>query len=192
GYTCGEYMIELFKDSGLEKVRVAQLEGIPGANDIEARKQGFADAVAGTNIEVVYSFPCQDDVDKAIEGVEAYTRASGAEIDAWFMAGGWPYCVNPDAMPELNSWKLADPNHKVVTVDIFPETTPAFFELGVLDVAIGQSFYNMGYESIANLHKLIKGEDLGLADDPAFGCPFINTGVQIATIDDYKEVMGLN
>ena len=191
GYTCGEYMIELFKDSGLEKVRVAQLEGIPGANDIEARKQGFADAVAGTNIEVVYSFPCQDDVDKAIEGVEAYTRASGAEIDAWFMAGGWPYCVNPDAMPELNSWKLADPNHKVVTVDIFPETTPAFFELGVLDVAIGQSFYNMGYESVQNLYKLIKGEDLGLPDDPAFGCPFINTGVQIATIDDYKEVMGL-
>jgi len=95
-------------------------------------------------------------------------------------------------MPELNSWKLADPNHKVVTVDIFPETTPAFFELGVLDVAIGQSFYNMGYESVANLYKLIKGEDLGLADDPAFGCPFINTGVQIATIDDYKEVMGLN
>ena len=168
GYTCGEYMIELFKDSGLEKVRVAQLEGIPGANDIEARKQGFADAVAGTNIEVVYSFPCQDDVDKAIEGVEAYTRASGAEIDAWFMAGGWPYCVNPDAMPELNSWKLADPNHKVVTVDIFPETTPAFFEMGVLDVAIGQSFYNMGYESVQNLYKLIQGKDLGLEYDPAF------------------------
>lgn len=107
------------------------------------------------------------------------------------MAGGWPYCVNPDAMPELNAWKLADENHKVVTVDIFPETTPAFFEMGVLDVAIGQSFYNMGYESVQNLYKLIQGEDLGLEDDPAFGCPFINTGVQIATIDDYKEVMGL-
>ena len=51
GYTCGEYIVNLFKDSGLEKVRVAQLEGIPGANDIEARKKGFADAIAGTNIE---------------------------------------------------------------------------------------------------------------------------------------------
>ena len=38
---------------------------------------------------------------------------------------------------------------------------------------------------------LAVGEDLGLEDDPAFGCPFINTGVQIAAIDDYKEVMGL-
>ncbi len=191
GYTCGEYMIELFKDSGLEKVRVAQLEGIPGANDIEARKQGFLDAVAGTNIEVVYTFPCQDSVDKAIEGVEAYTRAAGGNVDAWFMAGGWPFWVNPDALPELTAWKLSDPNHKVVTVDIFPETTPAFFELGVLDVAIGQSFYNMGYESVSNLYKLIQGENLGLEDDPVFGCPFINTGVQIATIEDYKEVLGL-
>ena len=34
-------------------------------------------------------------------------------------------------------------------------------------------------------------DEVGLEDDPAFGCPFINTGVQIATIDDYKEVMGL-
>ena len=49
----------------------------------------------------------------------------------------------------------------------------------------------MGYESVQNLYKLIQGEDLGLAADPDFGCPFINTGVQIATIDDYKEVMGL-
>lgn len=71
-------------------------------------------------------------------------------------------------MPELNAWKLADPNHKVVTVDIFPKTTPAFFEMGVLDVAIGQSFYNMGYESVQNLYKLIQGEDPGLEYDPAF------------------------
>ena len=191
GYTCGEYMIELFKDSGLEKVRVAQLEGIPGANDIEARKQGFADAIEGTNIEVVYSYACNDDSDKAIEGVEAYTRAHADEIDAWFMAGGWPYCVNPDAMPEVNAWKLADPdNRKVVTVDIFPDTTPAFFEMGVLDVAVGQSFYDMGYKSVEALYTLIQGGELDAPVDESFGCPFINTGVQIATADDYQEVIG--
>lgn len=191
GYTCGEYMVELFKNSGLEKVRVAQLEGIPGAVDIEARKQGFADAIAGSNVQVVYSFPCMNSIDEAVTGVEAYTRAAGGNIDAWFMAGGWPYCVTPDAMPELNSWKLADPKHKVITVDIFPETTPAFFELGVLDVAIGQSFYNMGYESVVNLYKLIEGEQLDAPIDEAIGCPFINTGVQIVTIDDYELIMGI-
>lgn len=81
-----------------------------------------------------------------------------------------------------------------IIAHIFLEETVTgrrIFTLGVLDVAIGQSFYNIGYESVSNLYKLIKGEDLGLPDDPAFGCPFINTGVQIATIDDYKEVMGL-
>jgi len=191
GYTCGEYMVKLFKDAGLDKVRVAQLEGIPGANDIEARKKGFADAIKGTNIEVVYSYPCNDDVDKAIEGVEAYTRASGDEIDAWFMAGGWPYCVAPDAMPEVNAWKLANPNHKVVTVDIFPDTTPAFFKMGVLDVAVGQNFHEMGYQSVKTLYDLVQGKALNAPVDQTIGAPFINTGVQIATSEDYKEVMGI-
>lgn len=189
GYTCGEYMIELFKDSGLEKVRVAQLEGIPGANDIEARKQGFADAIAGSNIEVVYSFACDDDVDKAIEGVEAYTRAEGDNIQAWYMAGGWPYTVSPTAMPETNAWKLADPMHKVVTVDIFVETTPEFFKMGVLDVAVGQNFFEMGYQSVTNLYKLIKGETIDAPFDETIGGPFINTGVQVATAENWDDVM---
>lgn len=185
GYRCGEYMIELFKDSGLEKVRVAQLEGIPGAFDIEARKQGFADATKGTNIEVVYSGACDDDVDKAIELVEAYTRANKDSIDAWYMAGGWPYVVQPDAMPETNAWKKADPMHKVVTMDVFP-TSRAFFDQGLIDVAIGQNFYQMGYLSVVNLYKLIKGEEIEATDDPQFG-KFINTGVQEVTPENYKD-----
>ncbi len=189
GYTCGQYIVDLFKDSGLEKVRVAQLEGIPGANDIEARKKGFADAIAGTNIEVVYSYACDDNVDQAIEGVEAYTRAEGDNIDAWFMSGGWPYTVAPSAMPETNAWKLANPARKIVTVDIFAETTPAFFEMGVLDVAVGQSFYEMGYQSVMNLYKLIKGETIDAPFDETIGGPFINTGVQVATIDNWKDII---
>ena len=191
GYTCGEYMIDLYKDSGLEKVRVAILAGIPGADDIEARIRGFEDATAGTNIEVVYEFACNDNVDEAVEGVEAYCRANGGDIEAWFMAGGWPYTVDVTAMPNTNEWKLSDPLHKIVTVDIFPETTPAFFEAGVLDVAVGQNFYNMGYYSVETLTKLIKGETVEAPYDETLKALFINTGVQIATIEDYKEVMGL-
>ena len=107
------------------------------------------------------------------------------------MAGGWPYTVDVTAMPNTNEWKLADPNHKIVTVDIFPETTPAFFDAGVLDVAIGQSFYNMGYQCVETLHKLIAGEEVEADYDETIGAKFINTGVQIATIEDYKEVMGI-
>lgn len=83
GYTCGEYMIDLYADSGLEEVRVAILAGIPGADDIEARIRGFEDAIAGTNIRTVYTFACNDNVDEAIEGVEAYSRANADEFDAW-------------------------------------------------------------------------------------------------------------
>ena len=190
GYTCGEYMLDLYKDSGLEKVTVAVLAGIPGADDIEARIRGFKDAVEGSNIEIVYTFACNDNVDEAIEGVEAYTRANGETLDAWFMAGGWPYTVDVTAMPNTNAWKLADEMHKVVTVDIFPETTPAFFEAGVLDVAVGQSMYNMGYYSVETLVKLIKGEEVDAPYDETIGAKFINTGVQIATAEDYKEVIG--
>lgn len=190
GYTCGEYMIDLYKDSGLEKVTVAVLAGIPGADDIEARIRGFKDAIEGSNIEIVYTFACNDNVDEAVEGVEAYTRANGDTLDAWFMAGGWPYTVDVSAMPNTNEWKLADEQHKVVTVDIFPDTTPAFFEAGVLDVAVGQSMYNMGYYSVETLVKLIKGEEVDAEYDETIGAKFINTGVQIATIDNYTEVIG--
>lgn len=190
GHLAGEYMIELFKDSGLEKVRVAQLEGIPGANDIEARKQGFADAIEGTNLEVVYSLPCNDNVDEAINGVEYYTAANADNIDAWFMSGGWPYSVDVSAMPETNAWKLSDPNHKIVTIDIFDETTPAFFELGVLDVAIGQDFYQMGYQSVNLLHNLINGVEVEAPYDENIGAKFIGTGGQIATLENWREVMG--
>lgn len=191
GYTSGEYMIDLYKDSGLETVRVAILAGIPGADDIESRIRGFEDAIADTNIEVVYEFACNDNVDEAVEGVEAYCNANGDSIDAWFMAGGWPYTVDVTAMPNTNAWKLADPLHKIVTVDIFPETTPAFFDAGVLDVAIGQNFYNMGYYCVETLVKLINGEEIEATFDEGLNAKFINTGVQIATIEDYKEVLGL-
>ncbi len=190
GYTCGEYMIDLYADSGMEEVRVAILAGIPGADDIEARIRGFEDAIADTNIRTVYTFACNDNVDEAIEGLEAYSRANADEFDAWFMAGGWPFTVDVTALPNTTEWKLADPNHKVVTMDIFPDTTPAFFEAGVIDVAVGQNFYNMGYQCVETLVSLIKGEEVEAEFDDTIGALFINTGVQIATADDYQEVIG--
>jgi ABC-type sugar transport system substrate-binding protein len=182
-------MIKLYEGLEMEEVRVAILAGIPGADDIEARIRGFEDAIADTNIRSVYTFACNDNVDEAIEGVEAYSNANGDDFDAWFMAGGWPYTVDVSAMPNTNAWKLADPNRKIVTVDIFPETTPAFFDEGVLDVAIGQSFYNMGYQCVETLVKLINGETVEAPFDETIGAKFINTGVQIATLEDYKEVI---
>ncbi|MEI8200484.1 MAG: substrate-binding domain-containing protein [Eubacteriales bacterium] len=185
GVICAQEMIKLFKDSGLEKVRIAQLEGIPGAFDIEARKSGFADTIKGTNLEIVYSGACDDDVDKAVELIESYTRANGESIDAWFMSGGWPYIVTPEATPEVNKWKTSDPLHKVVTMDVFP-TSIGFFDKGLIDVAVGQSFYSMGEASVDNLYKLIMGEEIVATEVKGVG-KFIDTGVQIITPENYKE-----
>jgi len=190
GYVCGEQMIKQVSHMDKDVIRVAQLEGLPGAYDIEARKQGFADAIAGTNIEVVYSGACDDDVDKSIEVIEAYTRANGDNIDAWFMAGGWPYFVNPNATPEVNRWRNADPvNRIVVTMDVFP-TTRAFFDEGLIDVAVGQDFYAMGYLSVENLLKLIKGGTIDAPEVEGFGL-FIDTGVTIVTADNYDAMIPL-
>ncbi len=183
GFTCGEIMVKLFEGNPKTEIKIAQLEGIPGAFDIEARKRGFADAIKGSRLSVVYSGPCDDDVDKAIEIVEAFTR-SNPEIDGWFMSGGWPYIVESGAMPVTNAWKLKSKDHKVVTLDVFP-TSYDFFEQGLLDVAVGQNFYQMGYLSVMNLYKLIKGETIEANEVEGLG-KFINTGTQIVTLDNYK------
>jgi ribose transport system substrate-binding protein len=184
GKLCGEKMKELFADRKGGKINVAQLTGILGAFDLEARMRGFADAIQGTNIEVVYTGACEDDIDKSVEIIEAYTR-SNPDVDAWFFVGGWPFFVKPEALPELAKWRKADPNHKIVTMDSFYPMLQ-FFDGGLCDVAIGQDFYQMGYLSVENLFKLINGEEIK-ADKDDNGL-FINTGVEEVTPDNYQKI----
>jgi ribose transport system substrate-binding protein len=185
GVTCGKEMLELYKDKTSETITVAILEGIPGAFDIESRKAGFLDTIKGSNLEVVYTGACDDDVDKSVIIVDAYTR-SNPNIDAWFMAGGWPYIVQPGAMPEMIKWKQADPeNHKVVTMDVFP-SSKAFFEQGLIDVAVGQNFYEMGYLSVKNINNILDGKAVeGGMEKEGFPGLFIDTGGQIVTPENY-------
>ena len=186
GVICGEEMLKQFEGDDRETITVAVLEGIPGAYDIESRKQGFIDTIAGSNLEIVYTGACDDDVDKSVTIVEDYTRAN-PDIDAWFMAGGWPYIVQPGALPEYKAWKQADPeNHKVVTMDVFSSSI-AFFDEGLIDVAVGQNFYQMGYLSVQNLYNLISGGEVenGMEKE-GFAGLFIDTGGQIVTPENYK------
>jgi len=184
GKLCGEHMKKLFADKKEGTIKVAQLTGILGAFDLEARMRGFADAIEGTNIEVVYTGACEDDIDKSVEIIETYTR-SNPDIDAWFFVGGWPFFVKPEALPELAKWKKASPDHRIVTMDSFYPMLQ-FFDEGLCDIAIGQNFYQMGYLSVVNLHKLIKGEEVE-ADTNENGL-FINTGIEEVTPENYKEI----
>jgi len=187
GVTCGEEMLKLYENHPKDRITVAILEGIPGAFDIESRKAGFLDTIKGSKLEVVYTGACDDDVDKSVVIVEDYTR-SNPDIDAWFMAGGWPYIVQPGAMPEMNKWKLSDPeNHKVVTMDVFPSSKD-FFDMGLIDVAVGQNFYEMGYLSVKNINNILDGKPIeGGMKKEGFPGLFIDTGGQIVTPENYMN-----
>jgi len=159
GAVCAQEMIKLYQGSSLPQIRIAQLEGLVGAFEMEGRKSGFANTINGTNMRVIYSGPCDDDIDKSIEIIESYTRAHGNDFEAWFFAGGWPYVVNPDATPEVNAWRARSPNNKIVTMDVFP-TSMEFFDRGLVDIAVGQNYDGMGEMCIRGLYTIItEGND---------------------------------
>ena len=104
----------------------------------------------------------------------------------WLAAG---LCCRPDALPELKKWREADPeNRKVVTMDVFP-SSKAHFDLNLVDVAVGQNFYAMGYESVVNLYKHIKGEPVNGVEKEGFPGLFITTAGEVVTPENYKEMI---
>lgn len=171
GKICGEKMVELTGGKG----RVAQLTGILGAFDLEARMEGFKDAIEGSDLEVVTTQACEDDLNKAVEQVEQYT-ASDDELDAWFFVGGWPFFAPPESLGNLKGWKTEE--KVIVTMDAFYPMLQ-YFDEDMVDVAVGQDFYQMGYKSVESLFKLINGEEVE---------EFVDTGVEIVTHENYEEV----
>ena len=194
GAVCAQEMIKLYKDINLPEVRVAQLEGIVGAFEMEGRKKGFADTMNGTKFKVIYSGSCEDDIDKSVEIIESYTRAHGNEFDAWFFAGSWPYTVNPDAMPVVNAWRASSPNHKIVTMDVFP-TSMEFFDRNLVDVAVGQNYGGMGEMSVRGLYSLITEGDAVFQEkfkdkiEKVDGLINLDSGIQIVNPSNYKELI---
>ena len=59
------------------------------------------------------------------------------------------------------------------------------------DAAIGQDFYQMGYQSVSLLHKLINGEAVEAEYNEELKAKFIGTGGEIATWENWKEVLGV-
>lgn len=185
GYMCGQRLVELTGGKG----KVAALTGMLGAVDLEDRIQGFRDGIADSDLELVTVLTGNDDIDKSIEVVEEYTAAN-PDLDAWFMAGPWTYYSPPESLPELVSWKNASPDHHIVTVDFFYPTAD-YFEAGILDYAVGQSVYNMGYYSVKSLYQAIIGEEVE-TEETANG-KFVDTGLTEVTPDNWEEVKaGLN
>lgn len=172
GKVAGEHLIELTDG----RARVALLTGLVGAYDMQARLEGFEDAIEGTDIEIVNILACEDEIDKSVELVEQFTQAN-PDLDAWFFLGGWPFFVPPSSLPNLKEWKT--PEKTLVTIDTFYPMLD-YFDEEMVDVAIGQDFRAMGYKSVENLVKLLENEEIE--------GDYIDTGIEIVTPENYEEV----
>lgn len=179
GYKCGERLVELTGGKGT----VAVLTGMLGAIDLVDRVQGFKDAIADSELEVLTVLSGNDDIDKSVEIVEEYTRAN-PELTAWYYAGPWTFFTPPESLPETVSWKLADPSHKIVTVDFFWPTA-AYFDNEVCDYAVSQSLYEMGYQAVVSTYKAVIGEEVETIT--VNDIPLVEIPLTEITADNYEE-----
>ena len=168
--------------------KFAIITDLSSTSAFEDRIKGFTDALddAGIKYEEIGKISCEDDISKAVEGVETFTSAN-PDMDMWFFAGGWPLMTDVSALPNLQKWHEEE-GHYCFSVDAFPPME-AFFDEGICDGCSGQFYHAMGEISITFLDKLIKGEELPEPDNLLeHDNPFYSSGSLAITPADYKDV----
>ncbi|RPI96958.1 MAG: sugar ABC transporter substrate-binding protein, partial [Chloroflexi bacterium] len=125
--------------------RVALLTGVPGAFNLEERIRGFKDGIAGTDIEIVATVACNDDMNLGVQMVEE-TMLANPELDGWFFAGEWPIMAGNGAMPLFEEAAL-NGDLKVVAFDTLPIELE-WLKDGRLDGLIGQRYWGWGYDTV--------------------------------------------
>jgi ribose transport system substrate-binding protein len=163
------------KKSG--KVKTALLTGILGAFNLEERIRGFKDGIAGTNVEIVSIQTCEDDINKAVQVIDDFTNAN-PDLGGWFFIGGWPFFAPPESLGTLKDF--VDRGNLVVSIDNFYPMLD-FLEAGLTQMLVGYSFYDMGYEGVKNLMKLING---GTVEKMII----LDSSSSITTIDNLEEI----
>lgn len=168
-YEGGVAAAELMMDALPEGGRVAVLTGVPGAANLEARISGFKDTLAGTNIEIVTTVACDDDIQKGVQVVEE-TMAAYPDLDGWFFVGLWPLFAGEGAMPKWQ--EAAEAGMATVAFDTLPIELE-FVQKGLLYGLVGQKYWGWGYDTVQMLYDTI-------VDGKQFE-PFTNSGMDIVT-----------
>ncbi|MBI5929914.1 MAG: sugar-binding protein, partial [Chloroflexi bacterium] len=114
GKAAAELLIREMGTSG----KVALLTGVPGAFNLEERIRGFKDGIAGTDIEIVATVACNDDVNVGVQVVEE-TMLANPDLDGWFFVGLWPVFAGDGAMPLFEDGTM-NGDLKVVAFDTLP------------------------------------------------------------------------
>lgn len=151
GYKGGMMLAEMIGGKG----KVAYLTGVPGAFNLEERIRGFKDAIANfPDIEIVASDACMDDINKAVEQVEARLRAM-PDLDGYFFIGMWPLFADPNSLPTMIEAATSG-RTKIVSVDNLRDAL-VYLQKGYVHGLIGYSWYGYGYNSAKALYALLSG-----------------------------------
>lgn len=175
GKTCGEKMVEIMRGEGT----VAIQTGVVGMASLDERVRGFRDAIAGTGVTEVAFQANDDNVDKAVDLINAYL-AENKDLDGYFVTGGWPFFVPPERLPELAEFRRR--GGKFGIIDTF---YPMFRFMDrpdpLADFMIGQDYAAMGYNGVDMIVRILRG---GTLDRTVSHSPF-----EYCDADNLEEVM---
>ena len=168
GKLAGEYIVKAVGGEG----KVALITGVPGQQSHIARRDGFLQALEGSNIELVPPQPANSDRMMALNVTENLLE-SEPDLQAMFVTNS---TMSLGASEAIKARKLPD---KVVLVgfDTSEESLEAVRK-GEIDALIAQSPFNMGYLGVK---KLVEHLDGGSIDKR------IDTGTQVVTRDNLDE-----
>ncbi len=149
GKMAGDYIVKQLNGKG----KVVQLEGIPGASAARERGQGFADAVKGTQIEVVASQTAEFDRTKGMNVMDNILQAQ-PEINAVFAQN------DEMALGALQSIETA--GRKGIMIVGFDATDDAVKAVqdGRMAATVAQQPEMIGSLGVENADKVIKGDKI--------------------------------
>lgn len=171
GFAAGEAMVEVLDGQG----KVGIITGAIDANNLNLRIDGFEEAIKDTDIKVVAIEPSNTDLLQATEKAQSILQ-SYPDIDAFFGVSASDVIGAAKVVKEMN--KVGDV--KLVGFDDMPETID-YIKNGVVNAAIVQRPYMMGYLGVKLARDIIEGKDVPEITD---------TGIITVTkenVDTYKD-----
>ena len=168
-YEGGKAAADLIKKALPDGGKVALLTGVPGAFNLEERIRGFTDGVEGSNIEIVTTVACNDDINLGVQVVEE-TMQAYPDLNGWFFVGLWPLFADRGSMP---LWEeAAQAGMKTVAFDTLPVELD-YVKEGLLYGLVGQKYWGWGYDTTQMVYDYIVN---GAKFDS-----FTNSGMDIVT-----------
>lgn len=168
-YEGGKAAAELLKKALPNGGKVAILTGVPGAFNLEERIRGFKDGIAGSNIEIVTTVACNDDINLGVQVVEE-TMQAYPDLDGWFFVGLWPLFAERGSMP---LWEeAAKKGMQTVAFDTLPVELE-YVKEGLIYGLVGQKYWGWGYDTVQMIYDyIVNGKQFE---------SFTNSGMDIVT-----------